>query len=256
MLIAPVVRGARRLPLGQRRPAGPPQRVEGVRHPRGLPAAVASAPVELAALFAAQVRALSNLGASAPSPEARARLLGARAGGHRAARARTGRTARAAAAPHRVLVRGVPERERSLPAGGDGAAAGDRARRLRRDPGGPGAGAERAARRARPRHRRGTGARAPARGARGPASPLAALPPPARRPAVGHGAAGDRGARDGTADGRHQRGHAARLPAPAPARSGGPGRLGGDPEPGRGRPAPRPRSRRPSPSCCPSRSAR
>ncbi len=76
MLLAPVVRGTRRLPLGQRRPAVVTPRAEGVRHPRGLPAAVASAPVELAALFAAQVRALSNLGASAPSPEARARLLG------------------------------------------------------------------------------------------------------------------------------------------------------------------------------------
>ena len=76
MLLAPVVRSTRRLPLGQRRsPAGPP-RPEAIRHPRGLPAAVASAPVTLAALFAAQVRALSNLGASAPSPEARARLLG------------------------------------------------------------------------------------------------------------------------------------------------------------------------------------
>ena len=76
MLQAPVVRGTRRLPLPQRRPPGEPPRFEAVRHPRGLPAAVASAPAELAALFAAQVRALSNLGASAPSPEARARLLG------------------------------------------------------------------------------------------------------------------------------------------------------------------------------------
>jgi hypothetical protein len=76
MLLAPVVRGTRRLPLPPRRPAGEPPRVGSRRHPRGLPAAVASAPVRLAALFAAQVRALSNLGASAPSPEARARLLG------------------------------------------------------------------------------------------------------------------------------------------------------------------------------------
>jgi hypothetical protein len=76
MLQAPVVRSTRRLPLGQRRPPAGPPRPEGVRHPRGLPAAVASAPAGLAALFAAQVRALSNLGASAPSPEARARLLG------------------------------------------------------------------------------------------------------------------------------------------------------------------------------------
>ena len=76
MLLAPVVRGSRRLPLGPRRPPAGPPRPEAIRHPRGLPAAVASAPVRLAALFAAQVRALSNLGASAPSPEARARLLG------------------------------------------------------------------------------------------------------------------------------------------------------------------------------------
>lgn len=76
MLLAPVVRGARRLGLGQRRPSAGPPRPEAIRHPRGLPAAVASAPVKLAELFAAQVRALSNLGASAPSPEARARLLG------------------------------------------------------------------------------------------------------------------------------------------------------------------------------------
>jgi hypothetical protein len=76
MLVSPVVRGARRLPLGPRRPSPGPPRPEAVRHPRGLPAAVASAPQRLAALFAAQVRALSNLGASAPSPEARARLLG------------------------------------------------------------------------------------------------------------------------------------------------------------------------------------
>ncbi|MFI5216415.1 MAG: hypothetical protein ACHQ3O_07715 [Candidatus Limnocylindria bacterium] len=76
MLLAPVVRSTRRLPLGQRRPSAGPPRPDAIRHPRGLPAAVASAPGELAALFAAQVRALSNLGASAPSPEARARLLG------------------------------------------------------------------------------------------------------------------------------------------------------------------------------------
>jgi len=76
MLLAPVVRSTRRLPLGQRRPSAAPPRPDAIRHPRGLPAAVASAPVGLAALFAAQVRALSNLGASAPSPEARARLLG------------------------------------------------------------------------------------------------------------------------------------------------------------------------------------
>jgi hypothetical protein len=76
MLLAAVVRGARRPPIGQRRPPASSPRPDAVRHPRGLPALVASAPETLAALFAAQVRALSNLGASAPSPEARARLLG------------------------------------------------------------------------------------------------------------------------------------------------------------------------------------
>lgn len=76
MLLAPIVRGTRRLGIGQRRPPASPPRPDAIRHPRGLPAAVASAPESLAALFAAQIRALSNLGASAPSPEARARLLG------------------------------------------------------------------------------------------------------------------------------------------------------------------------------------
>jgi hypothetical protein len=76
MLLAPVVRGARRLPVPPRRAPAQAPRPDTLRHPRGLPALVASAPERLAALLAAQVRALSNLGASAPSPEARARLLG------------------------------------------------------------------------------------------------------------------------------------------------------------------------------------
>jgi hypothetical protein len=76
MLLAPVVRPTRRLPLPGRRPPALPPRPEAARHPRGLPAAVAGAPGKLAGLFGAQVRALSNLGASLPSPEARARLLG------------------------------------------------------------------------------------------------------------------------------------------------------------------------------------
>jgi len=76
MLLAPVVRGARRVPVAPRRAPASPTRPDPLRHPRGLPACVASAPERLAALLAAQVRALSNLGASAPSPEARARLLG------------------------------------------------------------------------------------------------------------------------------------------------------------------------------------
>ena len=80
MLEAPVVRAPRRLPLGSRRPgtnllAGPaPDKPK--RHARGLPAEVAEAPARLASLCAAQVRALSNLGAAPPSPEALARLLG------------------------------------------------------------------------------------------------------------------------------------------------------------------------------------
>jgi hypothetical protein len=51
-------------------------------HGRGLPVEASSASGVLAALLDAQVRALSNLGGSAPPPEARARLLGtALAGG-------------------------------------------------------------------------------------------------------------------------------------------------------------------------------
>ncbi|MFQ5418323.1 MAG: hypothetical protein ACE5FL_14955, partial [Myxococcota bacterium] len=81
MLEAPVVRTPRRLSRGAgRRPAdllAPPPRVGTPgRHARGLPARIAEAPPRLASLCAAQTRALSNLGASAPSPEAQARLLG------------------------------------------------------------------------------------------------------------------------------------------------------------------------------------
>jgi hypothetical protein len=50
--------------------------VKASRHARGLPTLIAEAPARLASLYAAQTRALSNLGASAPSPEAQARLLG------------------------------------------------------------------------------------------------------------------------------------------------------------------------------------
>jgi hypothetical protein len=80
MLEAPVVRSPRRLPLSSRRPstnllAGPAPR-KSRRHARGLPAEVAEAPERLAALCAAQTRALSNLGDARPSPEALARLLG------------------------------------------------------------------------------------------------------------------------------------------------------------------------------------
>jgi hypothetical protein len=84
-------RSTRRLPLGS---AGRPRAAAARRHPppARAPAAVASAPVGLAALFAAQVRALSNLGRARPpgAPRASAglalehRLL---APGRRAARA-------------------------------------------------------------------------------------------------------------------------------------------------------------------------
>jgi hypothetical protein len=80
MLEAPVVRAPRRLPLGSRRPGAnllagaAPDKPK--RHARGLPAEVAEAPARLASLCAAQARALSNLGAAPPSPEALARLLG------------------------------------------------------------------------------------------------------------------------------------------------------------------------------------
>jgi len=72
---APVVKagGLRGLARGSARPS---------LHGRGLPVEASSAEGPLAALLDAQVRALSNLGASAPPPEARARLLGlALAGG-------------------------------------------------------------------------------------------------------------------------------------------------------------------------------
>jgi hypothetical protein len=81
MLAAPVVRTPRLRAAGPRwapAPATPTGR-PGARpapHGRGLPAEVSSASPQLARLFAAQVRALSNLGSASPSPEARARLLG------------------------------------------------------------------------------------------------------------------------------------------------------------------------------------
>jgi hypothetical protein len=79
MLEAPVVRVPRRLPRAGRRPM-PSHSGEPVsptsRHARGLPEAVRDLPVRLTALLDAQTRALSNLGSTAPSPEALARLLG------------------------------------------------------------------------------------------------------------------------------------------------------------------------------------
>jgi hypothetical protein len=78
MLEAPVVRTPRRFAAARRSsesytgtPAPPAN-----RHSRGLPDVARNLPGRLSALFAAQTRALSNLGSSAPSPEALARLLG------------------------------------------------------------------------------------------------------------------------------------------------------------------------------------
>lgn len=82
MLQAPVVRAPRRLPKASRRPpagflaASPVTAAPASRYARGLPVAVSEAEPRLASLCEAQTRALSNLGATAPSPEATARLLG------------------------------------------------------------------------------------------------------------------------------------------------------------------------------------
>jgi hypothetical protein len=79
MLEAPVVRLPRRMPLAARRgpaPRGAEAAAPSKRHDRGLPDTVRGLPARLSALLAAQTRALSNLGGSAPSPEATARLLG------------------------------------------------------------------------------------------------------------------------------------------------------------------------------------
>lgn len=69
LLEAPVVRawGLRGRGLGGK---------SAPRHARGLPGEIASPPAELVPFLDSQVRALSNLGDSTPSPEARARLLG------------------------------------------------------------------------------------------------------------------------------------------------------------------------------------
>jgi len=86
MLSAPLVLGGRRRALPLRRssraseflgetPAANGRRTS--RHPRGLPEAASGVGPGLARAFDAQVRALSNLATRAPSPEARARLLGA-----------------------------------------------------------------------------------------------------------------------------------------------------------------------------------
>ena len=83
LLAAPFVRSGRRLGLGTLRGmqtrramatlASEPAAVGA----RGLPAELGQLPPTLAAVLAAQTRALSRLSAAEPSPEARARLLGA-----------------------------------------------------------------------------------------------------------------------------------------------------------------------------------
>lgn len=79
MLEASVVRSPRRLSLSGRRPTpsqSPPALGAHRRHARGLPLEVTEAPANLLGLYAAQSRALSNLGDASPTPEALARLLG------------------------------------------------------------------------------------------------------------------------------------------------------------------------------------
>ena len=78
MLEAPVVRVPRRIAAARRSPASYAETpaTPAKRHARGLPDAARNPPGRLSALLAAQTRALSNLGGSAPSPEALARLLG------------------------------------------------------------------------------------------------------------------------------------------------------------------------------------
>ena len=101
MLLAAVVRGTRRLALGQRRPPASPPRPDAIRHPADFPRWSRARPRRSPRCFAAQVRALSNLGASAPSPRGARPAARPRARRRRAAGAGRGRPARTAAAPHR-----------------------------------------------------------------------------------------------------------------------------------------------------------
>ena len=83
LLAAPLVRSLRRLGLGSlrgvstRRPLPQPAAETTPVGTRGLPAELAGLEGTLAAVLAAQSRALARLGAAEPSPEARTRLLGA-----------------------------------------------------------------------------------------------------------------------------------------------------------------------------------
>ncbi len=83
LLASAFVRSARRLGLGAlrglppRRSLAPPAPASAPAGPRGLPEQMAALPPRLAAVLEAQARSLARLGCAAPSPEARARLLGA-----------------------------------------------------------------------------------------------------------------------------------------------------------------------------------
>jgi len=82
MLEPTVVRAPRRVQNRARRqalhaaPAPAPGGAAPARHARGLPLEVTESPAPLQGLYAAQCRALSNLGEAEPTPEALARLLG------------------------------------------------------------------------------------------------------------------------------------------------------------------------------------
>jgi hypothetical protein len=83
MIAAPFVRSARRMGLGAlragpaRRASAPPAAQSAPAPRRGLPEELSALPPRLAAALEAQVRSLARRGAAPPSPEARARLLGA-----------------------------------------------------------------------------------------------------------------------------------------------------------------------------------
>ncbi|MDJ0787166.1 MAG: FAD-binding protein [Myxococcota bacterium] len=76
MLKSPVVRPPRRL-ARLKTPAAGAAAADPMRHLRGLPGELLEATPELAPVLAAELRALGDHAGAAPSPEARARLLGA-----------------------------------------------------------------------------------------------------------------------------------------------------------------------------------
>jgi hypothetical protein len=83
LLAAPFVRSSRRLGLGAlrgmptRKPLVLPSSESAAAAARGLPAELAELPPRLATVLEAQARSLARLGGAEPSPEVRARLLGA-----------------------------------------------------------------------------------------------------------------------------------------------------------------------------------